>query len=326
MKSFRPIKKTVLFSVGIFSLLTLTGCAKTASLPDGWVADNGHIQWHPQTGGPNISATGTQCFFCGNGIDTDGDGVYDHLDKCPDTPQGVTVDVKGCPLDGDEDGVPDYLDKCPNTPKGVPVDGNGCPVDNDGDGVPVHLDNCPNTPKGVAVDSHGCPLDTDGDGVADYLDKCPGTPSGVKVDASGCPIDSDRDGITDDLDKCPNTPMGAKVNSEGCWVLANLNFALNKADLNPMANPILDEVVTVLNNNAAVNIEIHGHTDNTGTAEYNDDLANRRAKAVLKYLVGHGIDAQRLSPASLGLHQPIATNENRQGRALNRRVELKPVP
>jgi len=60
--------------------------------------------------------------------DADGDGVPDHLDKCPDTPRGVEVDAVGCPIDSDGDGVPDYLDKCPGTPRGVPVDDTGCPI------------------------------------------------------------------------------------------------------------------------------------------------------------------------------------------------------
>lgn len=58
--------------------------------------------------------------------DTDGDGVLDSVDQCPNTPKGVQVDTKGCPLDGDGDGVPDYLDKCPNTTKGLKVDATGC--------------------------------------------------------------------------------------------------------------------------------------------------------------------------------------------------------
>ncbi|WP_435550603.1 outer membrane beta-barrel domain-containing protein [Desulfobacterium sp. N47] len=89
-------------------------------------------------------------------VDTDGDGVYDSLDKCPDTPKGVKVDADGCPLDTDGDGVYDYLDKCPDTPKGVKVDADGCPLDTDGDGVYDYLDKCPDTPKGASVDSRGC--------------------------------------------------------------------------------------------------------------------------------------------------------------------------
>ena len=60
-------------------------------------------------------------------LDSDGDGVPDSKDKCPNTPANVKVDKDGCPLDSDGDGVPDYLDKCPNTPKGFLVDGYGCP-------------------------------------------------------------------------------------------------------------------------------------------------------------------------------------------------------
>jgi len=96
-----------------------------------------------------------------------------------------TVFLVKC-LDSDGDGVYDPADQCPNTPKGVPVDSRGCPFDSDGDGVYDYLDQCPNTPKGVKVDAKGCPLDTDGDGVYDYLDKCPGTPRGAKVDTRGC--------------------------------------------------------------------------------------------------------------------------------------------
>lgn len=59
--------------------------------------------------------------------DSDGDGVPDRDDKCPDTPKGVKVDRKGCPVDSDRDGVPDYLDKCPDTKEGAKVDANGCP-------------------------------------------------------------------------------------------------------------------------------------------------------------------------------------------------------
>jgi len=98
----------------------------------------------------------------------------------------VKVDAVGCPIDSDGDGVPDYLDKCPNTPKGVKVDAVGCPLDSDGDGVVDAADKCPNTPKGVKVDAVGCPLDSDGDGVPDYLDKCPNTPKGLVVDETGC--------------------------------------------------------------------------------------------------------------------------------------------
>jgi len=116
-------------------------------------------------------------------IDTDGDGVADYMDDCP-TIAGLTS-LRGCP-DADGDGVADKDDKCPDTPKGVKVDAKGCPLDQDKDGITDAMDKCPDTPAGVTVDKNGCPVDTDGDGVADYLDNCP-TVAGPKEN-KGCPV------------------------------------------------------------------------------------------------------------------------------------------
>jgi len=93
------------------------------------------------------------------------------------------------PSDSDGDGVTDDLDQCPNTPAGTKVDATGCAItlDSDGDGVNDDLDKCPGTPAGTTVGTDGCPLDSDGDGVIDDNDQCPGTPAGVEVEANGCP-------------------------------------------------------------------------------------------------------------------------------------------
>jgi OOP family OmpA-OmpF porin len=123
------------------------------------VFDGGRQDWE--------STIGLTFFFGGMkpapvaAMDSDNDGVLDSMDKCPDTPKGVSVDAAGCPLDSDSDGdgVVDSLDKCPNTPKGEKVGADGCPLvsDSDGDGVVDSLDKCPNTPKGAKVDKDGCP-------------------------------------------------------------------------------------------------------------------------------------------------------------------------
>lgn len=158
----------------------------------------------------------------GNKQDKDKDGVRNHRDKCPDTPRGVMVDKRGCPVDSDGDGVPDYLDLCPDTPEAAygKVDANGCPTDEDRDGVFDYLDECPNTVIEARghVDEKGCPKDTDKDGVFDYVDRCANTPDSVKVDEFGCPIDTDGDGVADYLDLCPDTPAEAKgmVDKNGC--------------------------------------------------------------------------------------------------------------
>lgn len=90
--------------------------------------------------------------------DSDGDGVVDEEDRCPNTPIGIAVGPDGCPPDSDGDGVYDYKDQCPNTPAGVEVDEVGCCLDSDNDGVPDYKDRCPNTPEGFQVDSKGCPI------------------------------------------------------------------------------------------------------------------------------------------------------------------------
>jgi outer membrane protein OmpA-like peptidoglycan-associated protein len=148
--------------------------------------------------------------------DADGDAVFEGLDQCADTPHGATVDAKGCPSDGDADKVLDGLDQCADTPAGATVDAKGCPADLDGDGVFDGLDQCPDTPVGATVDAKGCPSDSDTDKVLDGIDKCPATPVGATVDATGCPSDADADTVLDGIDKCPDTPAGTKVDATGC--------------------------------------------------------------------------------------------------------------
>lgn len=168
-------------------------------------------------------------------IDSDGDGVRDQDDSCPDTPEGVTVGASGCeiiePTDSDGDGVLNADDACPDTPANVVVDSVGCAVigpageDDDDDNVDNSQDNCPDTPFGAAVDDNGCApsqLDTDNDGVTDDIDACADTPSGVAIDAAGCPVsdpgagDADGDGVADDIDQCPDTPVAAIADANGC--------------------------------------------------------------------------------------------------------------
>ncbi len=257
--------------------------------------------------------------------DTDGDGVPDYLDKCPNTPSGAIVDKNGCVLDSDRDGVPDYKDKCANTPVGVKVTKTGCPVDSDGDGVPDYLDKCPNTPSGANVDKNGCVLDSDGDGVPDYLDKCPNSPEGADVNVNGCFVDSDKDGVANYKDRCPNTPKGNLVNWQGCSILAvyRFNFAFDSAKIDKKYYPNIEKLAKTLQKFPNMKIEIQGYTDNIGKASYNQKLSLRRANALKDILVKKfHISSSRIKTVGYGEKKPIDSNSTKEGRAKNRRISV----
>ena len=213
--------------------------------------------------------------------------------------------------------------------------------DSDKDGVVDAKDRCPKTPTRVKVDARGCPLDADRDGVADHIDRCPDTPPGVKVDRLGCPLDSDLDGVPDDNDKCPDTPKGKLVDKNGCptvdatksarvtaagtWVYKDIRFNTSRSDINPDSFPVLVEIAAVLKANPRMKAEIQGHTDSVGSRPYNMKLSENRSRAVVAYLIEKGISSTRLSYKGYGPLRPIASNATAEGRAQNRRVELKPI-
>ena len=173
-----------------------------------------------------------------------------------------------------------------------------------------------------ALFEKGQPRDSDGDGVPDNRDKCPGTPAGVAVDADGCPLDTDGDGVPDYKDKCPNTPKGAKVNSQGCWSLSSVNFDFNSAAIRADAYSELNNIVGILRKNQTMSVTLEGHTDSIGSERYNLGLSQRRARAVMNYLVRKNISSSRLSSVGFGESHPIESNQTEQGRAANRRVDI----
>ncbi|MFO7599408.1 MAG: OmpA family protein [Candidatus Desulfacyla sp.] len=169
------------------------------------------------------------------------------------------------------------------------------------------------------------------EGMADFVTKvflkaAPPKPAPVVVEKGVVILDSDGDGVPDNLDKCPGTPKGARVNKDGCWVLENVLFDFDKYNIKPQFNHLLDEVVAVFQNNPGLRAQIAGHTDSIGTAAYNKKLSFRRANAVVGYLIKKGIAKDRLSVEGFGFTQPVASNDTKEGRALNRRVELTPLP
>lgn len=276
--------------------------------------------------------------------DRDGDGIADIVDNCPDV--AGLANLMGCP-DRDADGIADGDDKCPDI-KG-PAETMGCP-DRDSDGVLDAEDDCPDV-QGLAS-LKGCP-DSDGDGITDLSDKCPreagpaatmGCPDrdgdGVadKDDAcptkrgdsahKGCP-DTDGDGVYDDTDRCVDVPGVASLNGcpepkkEVAPVLKMVQFQTGKYLLGKDAYPVLDEVVTLMGTNTALNLTISGHADDIGDDNLNQTLSERRAKACTDYLVRKGVAAARISAKGYGETKPIGDNKTTEGRDQNRRAELE---
>jgi len=256
------------------------------------------------------------------GKDTDGDGIYDWEDECPETP-GLP-EFNGCP-DTDGDGIEDRNDACPNTP-GLP-EFNGCP-DTDGDGIADPQDACPNTPG--LPEFNGCP-DTDGDGIADPDDECPTVPG--PAENNGCPWpDRDGDSVPDKDDLCPDVP--GTVANNGCPEITEavrsvlrsyaktIVFDTGKSTIKEQSEAVLSNIVDILNEYINANFLIEGHTDSVGSESLNQKLSEDRANSVMNYLISHGIGSSRLTHQGFGESKPIDSNKTRAGRANNRRVEI----
>jgi len=233
-------------------------------------------------------------------------------------------------IDSDNDGIQDVFDQCPHSEPGVTVDDTGCEifVDSDGDGVMDRKDLCANTPQGVPVDSYGCIRDQDGDGVTDDIDECPNTVSGAAIHINGCERDDDGDNVVNHLDDCPNTRANAPVDASGCEIrstveLRGVNFASSSDRLLTGAEQVLDDAIVWLQKNPHLVVEVAGHTDSDGAATANLGLSERRAYTVRDYLISGGINSARLTARGYGESEPVADNATPEGKAENRRVELR---
>lgn len=279
--------------------------------------------------------------------DRDHDGVVDGQDACPDVAGDKSEDPKknGCPADRDGDGVLDRDDACIDV-AGVKTDDpatNGCPADQDKDGIADNVDSCPDV-AGVKSDDpkkNGCPPDSDGDGIPDKDDACPDKPGKADADPkkNGCPEnpDLDGDGILNKDDACPNEPgkpdPDAKKN--GCpkaflkdgqvKILDQVKFKTGSAqiDAGKDSQDILTAVLGVINAHPEIKtIKVEGHTDNKGNPAANKKLSGDRAASVVKWLIGKGVDKNKLSSEGFGQDRPIGDNKTDEGRKENRRVEF----
>ncbi|RTY95768.1 OmpA family protein [Flavobacterium sp. GT3R68] len=276
---------------------------------------------------PDVDVASHMQHFAGltfkfGGKDTDGDGIYDKDDACPEV--AGLKQFNGCP-DTDADGIQDSADECPNDFGLAAL--NGCP-DTDGDGIADKDDACPEVAGPVSM--KGCP-DADGDGVADKDDKCV-TVKGPKENA-GCPWpDTDGDGVLDKDDKCID--VKGTVANAGCpevteEAIKKLNayaktilFNSGKATFKAQTIPVLQSIVAILKEYPYSRFMIEGHTDSDGTNELNQTLSENRAAAVKNFLIENGIAADRLNSAGYGETKPIDSNKTAKGKANNRRVEV----
>ncbi|MBS3915857.1 MAG: OmpA family protein [Bacteroidetes bacterium] len=256
----------------------------------------------------------------GCNADTDHDSIWDADDACPEV-WGLRK-YNGCP-DTDNDGIEDKLDQCPKV-AGKP-EFNGCP-DSDGDGIEDRKDECPNVAG--SKEFNGCP-DSDGDGLEDRKDKCP-LKAGT-VEGEGCP-DSDNDGVYDHKDKCVD--KAGTIANNGCpeikqevirqiaTVAKNIFFETNKDVLKTESFDDLDQLAKILADYPEAHVAIDGHTDSDGDDAKNLDLSQRRAQAVVEYLVGKGIARDRMIATGYGETKPAVANTTPSNKARNRRVEI----
>lgn len=281
--------------------------------------------------------------------DRDKDGIIDSEDLCPDVP-GVK-EYKGCPNpDKDGDGVCDPwvaennlqssfscqgIDSCPDEPGELAYMGCSNP-DRDGDGVCDKWVSLAGLEGKFKRTCKGTDLCEDLKGLKEY---------------DGCPNpDTDKDGVCDPwvgerqlyakfpsctgTDKCPFEK--GKLEDNGCPVRKyvvvtetqielkeQFFFATNKTKVLSKSEPLLDEIASVLKDNPTIHISIEGHTDSSGKYKSNVKLSQGRAKSVMQELIKRGIDKNRMVSAGFGPDRPIDTNDTPEGRANNRRVELR---
>jgi outer membrane protein OmpA-like peptidoglycan-associated protein len=249
--------------------------------------------------------------------------------------------------DRDHDGILDDVDACPDVPEDKDgfEDTDGCPDDdNDKDGIPDKIDHCPDVPedRDGFEDTDGCPdVDNDKDGIADTADKCPDEPEDKDgfEDADGCPEpDNDLDGIPDARDLCPNEPetFNGYADTDGCpdedqvrvigdkIVLDDrVHFYVNSFIIRKVSYPLLTRLAKLIQDHPEyVHVSVEGHADERGPTSFNQKLSEDRARAVLEFLVKHGVSADRLSSVGFGESHPFVDKKTEYDLLLNRRVEF----
>ena len=274
--------------------------------------------------GPGFSAPAGRVIFGvgfapAAGKDTDGDGIGDAKDACPEDPEDWDgfEDADGCPdNDNDGDGFDDIEDECPDEPETVNrfEDGDGCPDevgDQDGDGIIDPDDKCPQDAEDMDgfEDGDGCPdPDNDGDKILDVDDKCPDQAEVINnvEDEDGCP------------DEGTVTVEGGEIR-----ILEKVYFDTGKATIKTKSHTLLKDVAALLVKYPNIKrIEVQGHTDAVGSDELNQRLSQSRAESVRTFLVNQGVGKARLVAKGYGESKPAVPGSSDEANAQNRRVQF----
>ena len=141
--------------------------------------------------------------------------------------------------------------------------------------------------------------------------------------------DTDADGVIDEKDQCADTRKNISANQAGCSIfqvaLEGVTFENNSAELKPESKDVLNNAVQAIIASPGVRVEVQAHTDNVGSEKYNQKLSEKRAASVREYLISQGVAAEQVESKGYGEIDPILTNKTEDGRARNRRVELKVI-
>jgi OOP family OmpA-OmpF porin len=166
--------------------------------------------------------------------------------------------------------------------------------------------------------------DNDGDGIPDYADICMYTPPGVRVGQDGCAESSTIAAGTNNHHKITGHTQINRTETQKTrpGEIKNILFDFDRFEIKPQFHSALDDVAVVLSRNPKARVEIQGHTDNIGSAEYNRILSEKRARTVKNYFVRKGVEKERLLPVGYGFTVNKASNQDESGRAQNRRVEF----
>jgi len=265
----------------------------------------------------------------------------------------VIVVVEEVESDSDNDGIIDENDSCKNTKENSSVNSIGCApyqLDDDKDGVSNAVDLCLSTLPNIIVDENGCMVDADKDSVTDAIDLCPNTDANLSVNEQGCAknqLDTDKDGVKDDKDLCPHTVVGTNIDETGCEKIViniagfeDIQFEHGSSKLTDESKSTLDRLAKDLREHANYNVNVEGHTSNGyRTWKYkkvpssvkgeesikrylNTKISQKRANTVKKYLVSIGTDSAVITAIGHGPDKPKASNDTKEGRAKNRRVEI----